>query len=179
MTPTTGSIPALNVNESAFWRFSLKLYSQTDIPPICLHLQDQYGVDVNVLFFCLFLSVQQRLLESHTLNAIEKKAKIWRSNVVEPLRSVRKILKTDLSTPNIPGCQKLREAIKKSELAAERLQQEMLEESFPIHHLLQANCIEIAMKHNLALYDKAIGPLPKPSLQTLTHIVLTIFLSPT
>ena len=52
----------MSTSDSACWRFSLRFYARDGVAPICLALQDHHGVDVNVLFFLLFLSLQQRRL---------------------------------------------------------------------------------------------------------------------
>jgi len=38
---------------SPFWRFSLRFYARAKISAICLLLQDEAGVDVNLLLFLL------------------------------------------------------------------------------------------------------------------------------
>ena len=38
------------VSKSPFWRFSVKFYGEPGVAQACIDLQDQVGVDVNVLF---------------------------------------------------------------------------------------------------------------------------------
>ena len=42
--------------DNEFWRFSLEVYQDEEVQRLCLSLQDDYGLDVNVVLFCLWLS---------------------------------------------------------------------------------------------------------------------------
>jgi uncharacterized protein (TIGR02444 family) len=44
-------------SESLLWSFSLAVYSDGSVQQECLNLQDQYGIDVNVLLFCAYAGV--------------------------------------------------------------------------------------------------------------------------
>ena len=46
------------VNKSPFWRFSVKFYAEPGVAQACIDLQDQAGVDVNILFFLLWNAAQ-------------------------------------------------------------------------------------------------------------------------
>ena len=56
--------PPIPESKSPFWRFSIKFYQVPGVPPACIELQDQAGVDVNVLFFLLWLATQNRALNN-------------------------------------------------------------------------------------------------------------------
>ena len=112
--------------QSPFWRFSLALYRQDGVPPACITLQDQSGVDVNVMLYGLWLAAQGRALSAADMAAIDSAVGTWRADVVVPLRSVRRVLKEPAAVFNTPDTQALREKIKAVELESERLQQEAL-----------------------------------------------------
>ena len=111
---------------SPFWRFSLDLYADQAVAGACLALQDEAGVDVNVLLYVLWAaSCGRRLTESEvseTVAAVED----WRAGVVAPLRSARRSLRTPPAAVDADGAARLRQQVKKVELEAERLQQEAL-----------------------------------------------------
>ena len=52
---------------SPFWTFSLRIYGQPGVPPACLTLQDEHGVDVNVLLFALYAASCGRQLASYSI----------------------------------------------------------------------------------------------------------------
>ena len=41
-------------DEPAFWRFSVQFYRQPAVAEVCLLLQDEFGIDVNLLLFVLW-----------------------------------------------------------------------------------------------------------------------------
>ncbi|MBV8535938.1 MAG: TIGR02444 family protein [Alphaproteobacteria bacterium] len=101
------------------WTYSLRLYRRPGVAPACIALQDRLGVDVNVLFFCLWMAASGRPLMPATLRLAAGLARVWTTNVVGPLRGTRRFLKP-LDLP------KLRGAVAQVELAAERVEQDLL-----------------------------------------------------
>src|SRR5216684_1534893 len=78
---------------SPFWRFSLRLYRQPGVADACIALQDECGVDVNVLLFFLWLAADKRLVPAPNARAVCEQAALWHDDVVAPLRAVRRKLK--------------------------------------------------------------------------------------
>ncbi len=101
------------------WTYSLRLYKRPGVAPACIALQDRLGVDVNLLFFCLWMAASGRRLTPATLRLAAGFARVWTTNVVGPLRGTRRFLKP-LDLP------KLRGAVAQVELAAERAEQDLL-----------------------------------------------------
>jgi uncharacterized protein (TIGR02444 family) len=101
------------------WTYSLRLYRRPGVAPACIALQDRLGVDVNLLFFCLWTGGSGRRLTPATLRLAAGLARVWTTNVVGPLRGTRRFLKP-LELP------KLRGAVARVELAAERVEQDLL-----------------------------------------------------
>jgi uncharacterized protein (TIGR02444 family) len=158
------------MGKSAFWQFSLALYAQPGVADACLHLQDHAGVDVNVLFYLLFLASRGRVVERLEAQQIEETAAAWREAVVAPLREIRRKLKMPVGAfaPTLTSA--LRSDIKRIELAAERIQQERLEQMFPLlsdeSKAMEPNA---AARANLAAYRGPLGPLPAQSLAVVMH----------
>ena len=101
------------------WTYSLRLYRRPGVAPACIALQDRLGVDVNLLFFCLWMAHSGRTLTPAALRLAAGLARVWTTNVVGPLRGTRRFLKP-LDLP------KLRGAVAQVELAAERAEQDLL-----------------------------------------------------
>src|SRR5688572_14496276 len=102
--------------DSVFWRFSLQFYGLPDVAPACLALQDEAGVDVNLLLFLLFLAEQGRAVTRDDVARLDRAVAPWRSGVVEPLRAIRRRLKTGIGdTPSVIS-EGLRNMVKKVEL---------------------------------------------------------------
>jgi uncharacterized protein (TIGR02444 family) len=115
--PQTGRNP--------FWQFSLSLYGRPGVPPSCLVLQDEAGVDVNVLLFCLWVGHCGGALSDAQTAAIVATVERWKQHVVVPLRGVRRELKAP-PADFAAVAEVFRNRIKAVELEAERLQQEVL-----------------------------------------------------
>ncbi|MCC2096819.1 MAG: TIGR02444 family protein [Hyphomicrobiales bacterium] len=147
--------------QSPFWRFSLALYSQKGVPPACLALQDTSGVevvDVNVMLYGLWLAWQGRVVDAAAMASVDAAVRKWRSEVVVPLRGVRRVLKEPDRAFATPETQALRDAIKAVELEAERLQQEALYRLRPAAQWGQAEPDrKQAAAANLAAYASALG----------------------
>lgn len=157
-------------SESAFWRFSLRFYARDGVAPLCLALQDQQGVDVNVLFLLLFFSSQQRQLSAADVKKIDSVAAAWRTRAVQPLRALRRDLKNGVSAMDAQVTEALRSDIKRCELHAERLQQEMLERAFPAATTGVPGSIQEAATANIAAYSAVIGVLPADAVQSLLRL---------
>ncbi|SDT10319.1 TIGR02444 family protein [Bradyrhizobium canariense] len=116
--------------KGSFWTFSLEFYADPSVAGICVDLQDRHSSDVNILLFVLWCASRHRRLSPHELGRVVASVSGWQNEVVRPLRGVRRNLKQfalDLALESIVD---LREAVKKQELEAERLQQSLMEAKF-------------------------------------------------
>lgn len=112
--------------DTPFWRFSVSLYGMPDVAPACLTLQDEAGVDVNLLMYLLWSASRRRTISAEEVRALDERLAGWRDTAVIPLRTLRRALKTapPLLEPEI--AERYRNKIKGVELEAERLQQEAM-----------------------------------------------------
>jgi uncharacterized protein (TIGR02444 family) len=116
--------------ESSFWTFSLEFYSDPAIAGICIDLQDRHSCDVNVVLFALWCACRHRSLSAHELERVVASISHWQNDVVRLLRGVRRNLKQLAADLALAPISELREAVKKQELEAERLQQSLMEAGF-------------------------------------------------
>jgi len=117
-------MPGRPVNElpaHPFWGWSLEIYGRPGVEETLLDLQDRLGLDVNLLLFACWTGAtgRGRLSGSQWARLIDGTAE-WRANVVEPLRAVRRHLK---SHGDKPGAAVLRERVMALELEAEHAAQ--------------------------------------------------------
>jgi uncharacterized protein (TIGR02444 family) len=109
----------------ALWNFSVAVYRQPGVAEECLHLQDEYGVDVNVLLFCAFAGAAHgTVLPAADFAAAKKLVETWHNDVVRPLRNARRALKP--FEAGEAAVKTLRGQVKIVELEAERAEQAML-----------------------------------------------------
>jgi uncharacterized protein (TIGR02444 family) len=111
---------------SPFWRFSLRFYRQPGVAEACIALQDEAGVDVNLLLFLLWQATHKRALSMAEVESIEQRIAPWREATVIALRAVRRALRSPPALVAPAAAELFRTRIKAVELEAERLQQEAM-----------------------------------------------------
>jgi len=78
-----------------FWNFSLAVYGASAVQDECLSLQDQFGLDVNLVLFCAFVgAVHGVALTCGDVAAARQEVAQWHDDIVRPLRAARRNLKT-------------------------------------------------------------------------------------
>jgi uncharacterized protein (TIGR02444 family) len=142
---------------SPFWRFSLGFYRQPGVADACIALQDENGVDVNVLMFFLWFATQQKEITPDQARAVWEQAALWRDHVVAPLRSVRRKLKEGVPLVARDTAEFFRTRIKAVELESERLEQEALFAMIPSIETTAAPSVEAAARANVRAYEQALA----------------------
>jgi uncharacterized protein (TIGR02444 family) len=119
--------------EADGWAFALELYARPGVADACLKLQNEAGVDVMIFLTVVFAAVKLRIsLTPAEIRALDEACRPWREQIVWPLRAIRAGLKTGpLPAPN-SETEQFRSKIKSVELAAERLQNQLLAECLPL-----------------------------------------------
>ena len=141
----------------AFWEFSLRLYASPAVQAACLELQDDCGVDVNVLLFMLYLASTGRRITADEARGVLAGVEPWRAQVVVPLRTARRNLKTPVPGFDATAAETLRSIVKKAELEAERQQQAALHARSLDTDLGSPAPRQTAAVANIAVYGAALG----------------------
>ncbi|HEX4408135.1 MAG TPA: TIGR02444 family protein [Xanthobacteraceae bacterium] len=144
-------------SETPFWRFSLKFYREHNVSEACIALQDEFGVDVNLLLFLLWLASDDRQLSADEVQMLDDNVRDWRNLTIVPIRDTRRKLK-GVETLVAPAKQEaFRNKVKAIELDAERLQQEALYEFTKSGPLGTPTSAVKAAQANIAAYQDALG----------------------
>jgi uncharacterized protein (TIGR02444 family) len=159
--------PQIPESKSPFWRFSVKFYQVPGVAPSCIELQDQAGVDVNVLFFLLWLATQNRALDKEQVADVERQVGPWRQMAVVPLRDIRRALKSPPPVMAAEVAEGFRTRIKQVELEAERLQQEALFQMAERPLGSPAASPAEAAKTSVSAYQAVLRPFPAGPLETI------------
>ncbi len=120
----------LEMEPNPFWDFSLAVYGRDGTAPACLALQDSKGLDVNLLLFCCWAGTAGRSLEPSELEALTVTVKPWRTEMIEPLRELRRML--GMHGPFEGVSVALLHQLKSAELESEAVQQRMLHDCLPL-----------------------------------------------
>jgi uncharacterized protein (TIGR02444 family) len=119
--------------EADGWAFALHLYAQPGVADACLKLQDEAGLDVMMSLMIVFAAVRHHvLLTPAEIRELDEACRPWREQIVHPLRAIRIRLKSGPSPAPGSATEPFRSTIKAAELAAERLQNQLLAERLPL-----------------------------------------------
>jgi uncharacterized protein (TIGR02444 family) len=142
---------------SPFWTFSLGYYRGVGVSEACLELQDNCGVDVNVVLFLLWFASQKRALSADQVKLIADKVRPWQIDVIGPIRALRRMLKTDAPLLDKGSAELFRTKIKAIELESERLQQQAMYAMATGLKTEIAPSSEAAARASIAAYESALG----------------------
>jgi uncharacterized protein (TIGR02444 family) len=155
-------------SKSPFWQFSVKFYAVPGVAQACIDLQDQAGVDVNILFFLLWNATLNRALNRDEVAELERDIGAWRDMAVVPLRNVRRALKTPPPVMMPQDAEGFRTRIKAVELEAERLQQEAMYDLAQSRKIGRQAASKIeAARANTEAYQAVLRPFPEGPLDTV------------
>ena len=81
------------------WTFACDLYGRPSVAQACLLLQDEAGADVPVLLYLIWCARTGRPVDAAEVVRAEACITSWRGEVIEPLRAVRRAMRSNL----LPG----------------------------------------------------------------------------
>jgi len=158
----------------SFWDFSVRLYAKPGVEQACLALQNQFGLEVNNVLFCLWHGQRCGIFLQSTLLQMVEFSNEWHTNVVNPLRSTRSWMKgrNNMIDATEDNFENLRNAIKKLELKAEWLQQGQLQSMVSDVPEYEVDDPKQAMIDNLQNYLVVVDIQAEQSLMTHFEVVL-------
>ena len=116
------------LKQTDFPAYSIALYGREKVEESCLRLQDEYGLDVNAVLFCYWFGARHGVIGEDLWAQIDETSSQWQSRLIRPLREARRWLKNPGFEPDQEQLE-LRERIKADEIAAELLQQRMIQDA--------------------------------------------------
>ena len=119
--------------EADSWAFSLDIYARPGVADACLQLQNRAGVDVMMFLMAAYAAIRHRiLLTLPEIRELDEACHPWREKIVQPLRAIRIGLKAGPSPAPSGETEQFRSKVKSIELAAERLQNQLLADRLPL-----------------------------------------------
>jgi len=114
--------PALPSHE--FWRYSLKLYNKSVVKNLCLDLQNQHGVNINIILFCCWYAATSRgPLSKVQIQRLVYSIDRWHCEITQELRNLRALIS---NLPEQTWTSDLRKEILMHELTSEHIEQLLL-----------------------------------------------------
>ncbi len=153
-----------------FWEFSIRVYGTPDVEPACLNLQDEFGLNVNLILYCCWAGSLGVRLERDQLDGVIAAVAEWQRAVVLPLRGVRRQLKeTAFEGVSESDRESVRNMVKAAELRSEKTEQIILA-GLIADEVMGTADIE-AMKANLENYWELKGSGEKAAAKELWDII--------
>jgi uncharacterized protein (TIGR02444 family) len=121
----------LEFPDHPFWNFSLEVYARKGVADACLSLQDDLGIDVNMLLFCCWAGhsgggeLGGRII-ADAAGAVAS----WHDEIVRPLRRLRRRLKGGFAGISEERSLELRRKIQAIEIESEHIEQLFLGETY-------------------------------------------------
>lgn len=167
----------MDLPRTDFWSWSLERYERGGAAEILLRLQDEHGLNVNLLLWCCWSAEFFDAVSEPVMGDAEKATRDWNARVTAPLRSVRRYLKNGKHADRKQR-KALRKTVKDAELEAEKLEQTRLE-ALAIAHLTPLAAASGAAERaagNLRLYAKqaeagGTDPLTEPLSALIRKVV--------
>jgi uncharacterized protein (TIGR02444 family) len=148
---------------SPFWTFSLGYYRGAGVSEACLELQDNCGVDVNVVLFLLWMASQKQQIAVDAVKRLADKVRPWQVDVIGPIRTLRRRLKGDAPLLDKGPAELFRTKIKAVELESERLQQEAMYALASTVVSEPAPSATAAARASIAAYQQTLGRTLTPA----------------
>lgn len=101
------------------WDFARQNYARPGVESLCLCLQDDWQAEVGLVLWLAWLEYGGHQLNTDQLRRAQAQLAAWQTRVVEPLRQLRRQIKSDYPkrSETLEAC---RQAIKSAELRAEQ-----------------------------------------------------------
>ena len=110
--------------EHPFWQFSCQLYQERSVKQACLGLQNQLGMNVNVVLFACWLAVSGRgRLQAADFTRIKRVIGHWHQSITAKLRHFRQQMSQQVAANDDFN---LVNAVQQDELVAEHIEQLLL-----------------------------------------------------
>ncbi len=142
---------------SEFWNYSRQIWALPAIEDSCIRLQNEHGLNVNLLLFCCWTGEQQICLTDDHIQCLLEAAESWET-VIKPLRESRIMMKQNLIAMPADIVEQTLMNISDMELNAEHMEQMSLEKSLPIKEFdrCDASGVECSL-NNLNTYLKSLA----------------------
>ncbi|MBL6596604.1 MAG: TIGR02444 family protein [Candidatus Puniceispirillum sp.] len=112
---------------TTLWSFASTVYQRDGVAAACLGLQEDAHVDVPLMLCVAYACLQNKHIGNNAFVNLQSLARPWQTEIVQSLRRIRTRLKTGPHPAPNEITDELRNKVKAAELAAEKIQIEMMQ----------------------------------------------------
>lgn len=152
------ALDKVKIDSDALWQYSLTAYSQ--IKDIVLPLQDEHGLNVNLLLLAGYTQTLGCAIDEFDMHSLVAQTKQWQQDLTQPFRKLRRELKSTITHDQYQQMLSL-------EIALEREEQWRL-----------ATCLPALPPHNIEAQANILGCLiafSVPLEQLSTEVLGTLY----
>ncbi|VAW57254.1 hypothetical protein MNBD_GAMMA07-1351 [hydrothermal vent metagenome] len=80
---------------SEFWNYSAQIWSLPEVETLCLNLQNNHAINVNILLYCYWIGAKKCILNEDDIQILLDTAQPWQT-IIAPLRDSRKMMQQHL-----------------------------------------------------------------------------------
>ena len=141
--------------DSAFWDFSINFYQRPNVEESCLTLQDEFSLNVNLILFCYWLSIEKQQVLSRDQWSVLLNASLPWEEIIKPLRQSRRMItQSTIAWPN-DFKQETKKAVAEIEINTEHMQQLSIEQAWQ-----KMNCTVVEINSQEIINDNLRNYLP-------------------
>lgn len=107
------TLDKIKIDSDAFWQYSLQAYDQ--IKDIVLPLQDEHGLNVNLLLLAGYTQTLGCAIDEFDMNNLVIQTKQWQQQLTQPFRNLRRELKKTISDSQYQNMLSMEIALEKEE----------------------------------------------------------------
>lgn len=107
--------------DKTFWDYAVKLYGKSGVADICLRLQDELSLNVNLILLLCYAEQQRLQLSGEDIDKLVQSIDKWHLEYTKPLRAIRRRLALDdRANPQA------KQSIFDAEMSLEKIEQRIL-----------------------------------------------------
>ncbi len=118
----------MNFPKSEFWNYSTQIWTLPNVESICLELQNEHDINVNLMLYCCWVGDKNLSLNDDDLQILLDTIQPWQT-MIKPLRDSRKMMQQHLIAMPANMIDQTLENISEMELNAEHMAQLALEKN--------------------------------------------------
>jgi len=107
------ALDKIKIDSDAFWQYSLQAYDQ--IKDIVLPLQDEHGLNVNLLLLAGYTQTLGCAIDEFDMNNLVIQTKQWQQQLTQPFRQLRRELKATINDNQYQNMLSMEIALEKEE----------------------------------------------------------------
>jgi uncharacterized protein (TIGR02444 family) len=156
------------------WDFVLNYYGRKGVSEALIGLQDQHGIDVNMLLFLMWMAAQGKCVAAEDVEFVSTTSHAWQRAVVVPIRGVRRLLKENPPLVPAEAAAAFRKKVQAIELEGEQLQLNAM--AALVERLKPAQASpEEAARRNVKTFEGVAGKtFPPAAVDRLAHALVEV-----